>query len=112
MNKTQSASNVGTLNRDILIAQLKNLVGPLFLSNEAIEHIESLLPFSKIQQKIEKGDMTKNDISDLVIRYANSLRKTVKASGRGVITEEDIKEAFEQLRSECPFCAAKSSAKK
>lgn len=112
MKQTDAVSDVYKLNRDVLIAQLKNLVGPLFLSNETIEYIESLLPFSQIQKKVEKGDMTKNDVSDLVIKYANSLRKIVKTSGRGVITEKDVKEVFDQLKSECPFCVTKSSAKK
>jgi len=112
MDKTQSASDVGALNRDVLIAQLKNLIGPLFLSNETIEYLESLLPFSKIQQELEKGVITKNDVSDFVIKYAHNLRKIVKASGRGVITEKDINEAFEQLKSECPFCMKESSAER
>ena len=45
MDKTQSASDVGALNRDVLIAQLKNLIGPLLLTNEALEHIEKRIEF-------------------------------------------------------------------
>ncbi len=112
MNETQSVSGSDALNRDVLIAQLKNLVGPLFLSNEVLEHIEKLIPFSIIQQKVAQDKMKKNDVSDLIIKYAKSLRKIVKRSGRGAITEKDVEEAFDQLKTECPFCVKKPSAKK
>ena len=112
MKQSETISGAKELNRDVVIAQLKNLVGPLFLSNETIEYLESVLPFSKIQHKLEKEDLTKNDISGLLIKYAHSLRKIVKASGRGVITEKDINEAFDQLKSECPFCMKESPADK
>ena len=112
MKQTETMSDANRLNRDVLIAQLKNLVGPLFLSNEVLEHIEKLIPFSTIQQRVEQDKMKKNDVSDLIISYAKRLRKIVKASGRGAITEKDVEEAFNQLKTECPFCMEKPSAKK
>ncbi len=112
MNKTQSVSDIDALNRDVLIAQLKNLLGALFLSNEVLEHIEKLIPFSILQQKVAQDKMKKTEVSELVIKYAKSLRKIVNLSRRGAVTEEDVEEAYNQLKSECPFCVKKSSAKK
>lgn len=90
------------INKDLVFAQLRNLVDPLFLSKETLQHIEQYFPFDKIQ-KMSQGTISRNDISDFVIAFARALREDVKAAGRAVIETNDIDAAFTKVKARSPF---------
>jgi len=91
------------INRDIVFAQLRNLVDPLFLSKEMLEHAGKYFPFKEIQSKAQQGQVTRNAVSEFVVNFAQVLRQEVKASGRTVIESSDIDNAFNKVKTSCPF---------
>ncbi len=94
--------DIKEINKDLVFAQLRNLVDPLFLSKETSQHIEQYFPFDKIQ-KMSQGTISRNDISDFVIAFARALREDVKAAGRTVIETNDIDAAFTKVKARSPF---------
>lgn len=94
--------DIKEINKDLVFAQLRNLVDPLFLSKETLQHIEQYFPFDKIQ-KMSQGTISRNDISDFVIAFARALREDVKAAGRTVIETNDIDAAFTKVKARFPF---------
>lgn len=64
--------DIKEINKDLVFAQLRNLVDPLFLSKETLQHIEQYFPFDKRQKKMSQGTISRNDISDFVIAFATS----------------------------------------
>jgi len=94
--------DIKEINKDLVFAQLRNLVDPLFLSKETLQHIEQYFPFDKIQ-KMSQGTISRNDISDFVIAFARALREDVKAAGRAVIETNDIDAAFTKVKARSPF---------
>ena len=95
--------DIKEINKDLVFAQLRNLIDPLFLSKETLQHIEQYFPFDKIQKKISQGTISRNDISDFVIAFARTLRVDVKAAGRAVIVTNDIDAAFTKVKARSPF---------
>ena len=95
--------DIKEINKDLVFAQLRNLVDPLFLSKETLQHIEQYFPFDKIQKKTNQGTISRNDISDFVIAFARALREDVKAAGRAVIETNDIDAAFTKVKARSPF---------
>ncbi len=95
--------DIKEINKDLVFAQLRNLVDPLFLSKETLQHIEQYFPFDKIQKKTSQGTISRNDISDFVIAFARALREDVKAAGRTVIETNDIDAAFTKVKARAPF---------
>lgn len=94
--------DIKEINKDLVFAQLRNLVDPLFLSKETLQHIEQYFPFDKIQ-KMSQGTISRNDISDFVIAFARALREDVKAAGRTVVETNDIDAAFTKVKARSPF---------
>jgi len=100
---TEKRTDVKEINHDVVMAQLRNLVDPLFLSTEVLQHFEQYFHLDDINDKVGKGTITRNDVSEFVIRFARVLREQVKASGRAEITIEDIDTAFNSAKPACPF---------
>ena len=92
-----------TLSRDVILAQLRNLVDPLFMSTEVLEHFEKYCPVNEVNDKVTQGTITRNDVSEFVIHFARILRERVKTAGRAEITAEDIDTAFQASKPACPF---------
>jgi len=95
--------DIKEINKDLVFAQLRNLVDPLFLSKETLEYIEQYFPFEELQKKTSQGTISRNDISDFVIAFARALREDVKAAGRAVIETNDIDAAFTKVKARSPF---------
>ncbi|MBN2620244.1 hypothetical protein JXB22_04055 [candidate division WOR-3 bacterium] len=91
------------IEKDIVFAQLRNLVDPLFLSKETLEYVETYFPFSEIQSKAQQGQVTRNAVSEFIVMFAKVLRQEVKSSGRTVIESSDITSAFNKVKASCPF---------
>lgn len=91
------------VNKDVVLAQLRNLVDPLFLSNDILKHVEKYFSFDEIEKKVSTGAIRRNDVSDFVIVFAQVLRKDVKASGRTVIEASDIDAAYARVKDRSPF---------
>jgi len=91
------------INRDVVLAQIRNLVDPLFLSNEILQHIETYFQFDDIQEKAQQGKVTRNAVSEFIVQFTHALRKNVKSSGRTVIEVSDIDAAFADVKASCPF---------
>lgn len=91
------------IHKDLVFAQLRNLVDPLFLDKKTLEHVEAYFPFQEIQTKAQQGQLTRNAVSEFVVQFAQILRKDVKSSGRTVIEPSDIDSAFNKVKSSCPF---------
>ena len=91
------------INKDIVFAQLRNLVDPLFLDKKTMEHVEEYFPFNEIQNKAEQGQVTRNAVSEFVVQFAQVLRQDVKSTGRTVIEPGDIDNAFNKVKASCPF---------
>lgn len=91
------------INRDIVLAQLRNLIDPLFLSKETLQHVEIYFPFNEIQNKAQQGQVTRNAVSEFVVQFAQALREDVKSSGRTVIEANDVDTAFARVKASCPF---------
>ena len=100
---TDNSTDARTLSQDVVMAQLRNLVDPLFMSKEVLQHFEQYFPFNDITDKVNKGTLTRNDISEFMIHLARILREKVKASGRAEITIEDIDAAFTAAKPACPY---------
>ncbi len=100
---TEKSLDARTLSQDVVMAQLRNLVDPLFMSKEVLQHFEQYFPLNDINDKVSKGALTRNDISEFVIHFARILRERVKASGRADITVEDIDSAFAAAKPACPY---------
>lgn len=100
---TEKRTDAREVSRDVVMAQLRNLVDPLFLSTEVLQHFEQYFQLDDINDKVGKGTITRNDVSEFVIRFAQVLREQVKSSGRAVITNDDIDAAFSRVKSACPF---------
>ena len=95
--------DIKNINKDIVLAQLKNLVDPLFLSNDILEYIEKYISFDVIEAKVRKGAIERNAISEFIIVFARVLREDVKTSGRTVIETSDIDTAFAKVKDRSPF---------
>ena len=95
--------DIKDINKDVVLAQLRNLVDPLFLSNDILEYIEKYISFNDIEDKVNKGAIRRNDISEFVIVFARALREDVKASGRTVIETGDVDAAFAKVKDHSPF---------
>ena len=95
--------DIKEINKDLVFAQLRNLIDPLFLSKETLQHIEQYFPFDRIQKETSQGTISRNDISDFVIAFARALREDVKAAGRTVIETNDIDAAFTKVKARSPF---------
>jgi histone H3/H4 len=91
------------IEKDIVFAQLRNLVDPLFLSKETLKHVETYFPFNEIQSKAQQRQVTRNAISEFIVMFAKVLRQEVKSSGRTVIESSDIASAFNKVKASCPF---------
>ena len=91
------------INKDIVFAQLRNLVDPLFLDNKTLEYVEKYFPFEEIQTKAQQGKVTRNAVSEFIVQFAQVLRQDVKASDRTVIESSDIDSAFSKIKAFCPF---------
>ena len=100
---TEKSADARTLSQDVVMAQLRNLVDPLFMSKEVLQHFEQYFPLDDINEKVSRGMLTRNDVSEFVIYFARVLREGVKASGRAEITVEDIDSAFATAKSACPY---------
>lgn len=99
----KDALDIKDINKDVVLAQLRNLVDPLFLSNDILEYIEKYISFQNIEDKVSKGKIHRNDISEFIIILARALREDVKASGRTVIETGDIDTAFAKVKDQSPF---------
>jgi len=100
---TEKRTDAREVNPDVINAQLRNLVDPLFMSTEVLQHFERYFHLSDINDKVSKGTITRNDVSGFVIQFARVLREQVKSSGRAEITIEDIDTAFNNAKPACPF---------
>jgi hypothetical protein len=94
---------VKEINKDVVLAQLRNLVDPLFLSNDILKYIERYISFDTIEEKVGKGTITRSDVSDFVIVFSRTLRAAVKSSGRTVIETSDIDAAYTKVKDRFPF---------
>lgn len=100
---TEKRTDMREISRDVVMAQLRNLVDPLFMSTEVLQHFEQYFHLNDINDKVSKGTITRNDVSDFVIHFARVLREQVKAAGRAEITIEDIDTAFNTAKPACPL---------
>jgi hypothetical protein len=91
------------VSKDIVLAQLRNLVDPLFLSNDVLTYIEKFFSFGAVEDKMRQGTVRRNDISDFIVLFARVLREDIKASGRTVIETGDIDAAFAKVKDRSPF---------
>ena len=99
----KDTTDIKEINKDVVLAQLRNLVDPLFLSNDILKYAEKYISFDEIEKKVTQGAVRRNDISDFVIAFAQVLRKDVKASGRTVIETSDIDAAYVKVKERSPF---------
>ncbi|UCC12905.1 MAG: hypothetical protein JSW02_05110 [candidate division WOR-3 bacterium] len=99
----EKRTNMREINRDVVMAQLRNLVDPLFMSTEVLQHFEQYFHLSDINDKVNKGTITRNDVSEFMVQFARTLREHVKSAGRAEITVEDIDSAFNTVKPACPF---------
>jgi hypothetical protein len=100
---TEKRTDVREVNPDVIKAQLRNLVDPLFMSTDVLQHVEQYFPLNDINEKVLGGTITRNEVSEFVIYFARVLREQVKATGRAEITIEDIDTAFTNAKPACPF---------
>lgn len=103
MEKQKDILESQEINKDIVFAQLRNLVDPLFLSNDILKHVEKYFPIDEAAGKIKDGTITRNAISDFVIVFARTLREDIKSSGRAVIESDDVDAAYTKVKERSPF---------
>jgi hypothetical protein len=95
--------DIKEINKDVVLAQLRNLIDPLFLSSDILKYTEKYISFDEIEKKVNQGAVRRNDISDFIIAFAQVLREDVKASGRTVIETSDIDAAYAKVKDRSPF---------
>jgi hypothetical protein len=100
------------ISRDVLIDRVKTAVAPFILEDKVIDDIEKKLPFSKIERYVRQGVVKKEQVLEIVEKFALSLSdiKSKEVTDRfhpypmGRITSENVQMAFDNLAGACPFC--------